>query len=235
MPSLQRVRKQARTVTCRSNLKQWGLIWYFYTEDNGGKFNTGIYEGDASANDWPAVLLPYYRDKGKLAVCPSATRPGANAGAFEYRAWNWDQGSWADLRDKNPELRDRGSYGENEWLCDRPGDNFWKNLRSIKHTDRVPLFFDCGYVDAYPVHTAGPPQVKGVSTPDNEWHLICIDRHAFSINCVFADFATVRKVDLKELWTLKWHRNFQMDGPWTMAGNARAGDWPAWMRHLKEY
>lgn len=235
MPALSRVRGQARSVACRSNLKQWGLIWYFYTEDTEGKFNMGIYEGSAAANDWPVILLPYYRDKGKLAMCPSATLPGAMGGAFEHRAWNWDETGWGGIRDKDPDLRDRGSYGENEWICDRPGDNSWKNLRNIKHADQVPLFFDCGYIDAYPNHTAGPPQVKGVSTPDNEWNLICIDRHSGSINVVFADFTTVRKVGLKELWTLKWHRNFDIMGPFTKAGGAQASDWPDWMHSYKDY
>ena len=41
MPSLNRARKQARTVACLANLKQWGYIWHMYTEDSGGKFNTG--------------------------------------------------------------------------------------------------------------------------------------------------------------------------------------------------
>ena len=107
MPALSRVRNQARSVACRSNLKQWGLIWYFYTEDTEGKFNTGVYNGTAAANDWPVVLLPYYRDKGKLAMCPSATLPGAKAGAFEFRAWNWDKASWAGLRDKDPAMQYR--------------------------------------------------------------------------------------------------------------------------------
>ncbi len=38
MPALQRVRKQAKTVICLSNLKQWGTIFAMYTEDNNGFF-----------------------------------------------------------------------------------------------------------------------------------------------------------------------------------------------------
>jgi prepilin-type N-terminal cleavage/methylation domain-containing protein len=90
MPSLQRVKKQAQAVSCRSNLKQWGLIWYFYMEDSDGKFNRGIYNNSAAANDWPVTLLPYYLDKGKLTLCPSATLPQAEGGLLERRAWNWD-------------------------------------------------------------------------------------------------------------------------------------------------
>jgi len=57
MPALQRVRKQAQAVACMSNLKQWGNIWWMYTEDNDGKFNTGgSTTGGDAANDWPGGI-----------------------------------------------------------------------------------------------------------------------------------------------------------------------------------
>ena len=46
MPALQRVRKQAKTVLCQGNLKQWGLVWAMYTDENNGKFP------DYLAFDW---------------------------------------------------------------------------------------------------------------------------------------------------------------------------------------
>jgi hypothetical protein len=51
---------------------------------------------------------------------------------------------------------------------------------------------------------------------------------------VFLDWS-VRKVGLKELWTLKWDREFDTAGPWTKAGGVRPGDWPEWMRRFKDY
>ena len=65
-------------------------------------------------------------------MCPSATLPAAKAGAFEFRAWSWDEGGWGDVRDKDPELRDRGSYGENERNCNRTGENYWKETQKLK-------------------------------------------------------------------------------------------------------
>ncbi len=73
MPALQRVKKQANGVACRSNLKQVGLAFNMYTEDNEGKFprNGGI---------WIVKFLPYiggqgdqdedYREMG-VYNCPS--------------------------------------------------------------------------------------------------------------------------------------------------------------------
>ena len=62
----------------------------------------------------------------------------------------------------------------------------------------------------------------------------CINRHDGFINVTFLDW-TVKRVGLKELWTLKWHRNFDTNGPWTKAGGVMPGDWPEWMRNFKDY
>jgi prepilin-type N-terminal cleavage/methylation domain-containing protein len=34
MPSLQKARKMTQSTVCRSNVKQWGLIFIFYADDN---------------------------------------------------------------------------------------------------------------------------------------------------------------------------------------------------------
>jgi hypothetical protein len=61
-----------------------------------------------------------------------------------------------------------------------------------------------------------------------------INRHEGGINVLMMDF-TSRKVGVKELWTLKWHRQFNVNGPWTKAGGAQPSNWPDWMRNLKDY
>ena len=57
MPSLRRTRDQAKGVTCRNNLKQIGLAFTLYTDDNEGKFprNGGI---------WIVKFLPYIGGQG---------------------------------------------------------------------------------------------------------------------------------------------------------------------------
>lgn len=233
MPSLHRTRKQARAVACLSNLKQWGIIWHMYTEDNEGKFNTGEKAaGGAAGNDWLILLMPYYNARGALTVCPSATRPMVVAGDFATRAWSWDQQGWANLKSK--ETKDIGSYGENEWICDRVGDQYWKNRNTMKKPDTVPLFFDCAYVDVFPSATAGPPITEGEVGSLNEWTLVCMNRHTGYVNYLFADMS-MRKVGLKELWTFKWNRTFDTANPWTPAGGVTRDDWPVWLRGFPDY
>lgn len=57
MPSLRRARDQAKGVTCRNNLKQIGLAFILYTEDNEGKFprNGGV---------WIVKFMPYIGGQG---------------------------------------------------------------------------------------------------------------------------------------------------------------------------
>ncbi len=235
MPSLNRVRKQARTVACQANLKQWSYIWHMYTEDSSGKYNPGNGSvGGEAGNDWPLLLMPYYQDRGALTLCPAATRPMVAPGQFAFRAWSWDQQGWADLRQK--ETKDCGSYGENEWICDRKSTNedYWRSRNTIKRPETVPLFFDCGYVDVWPYANVAPPIIEGDTTGYNEWVLICMNRHTGYVNYLFADLG-MRKVGLKELWSFKWNRNFNIANAWTIAGGVTPDDWPVWMRGFKDY
>jgi prepilin-type processing-associated H-X9-DG protein len=62
----------------------------------------------------------------------------------------------------------------------------------------------------------------------------CINRHTGYSNALFMDWS-VRKVGIKELWTLKWHREFDTQGPWTRAGGVQPSDWPPWMRNFRDY
>ena len=57
LPNLNKARDQAKGVTCRNNLKQIGLAFTLYTDDNEGKFprNGGI---------WIVKFLPYIGGQG---------------------------------------------------------------------------------------------------------------------------------------------------------------------------
>jgi len=76
MPALERVRRQARSVGCKSNLHQWGLIFAMYTQDNGGYFYSGLlpsFGANVAHGDWwRECLRPYSKDK-KMWLCPRST------------------------------------------------------------------------------------------------------------------------------------------------------------------
>jgi len=55
--------------------------------------------------------------------------------------------------------------------------------------------------------------------------LFCLDRHNAGINGLFLDMSA-RKVGLKELWKLKWHKGYDTRNSWTQL----LADWPLWMK-----
>jgi len=85
MPALQRVKKQARDIMCRHNLKEYGLAARMYIDDSDGYFPysfTWLYKDggrrcrwhDASKNlrqspELGGVLWPYLKEKN-IHLCP---------------------------------------------------------------------------------------------------------------------------------------------------------------------
>lgn len=245
MPSLRRARNQARGVVCQGNLKQWGIAFRMYANDFNGYFPTGPYTSPAGASNlmWMSAMRRYVGDGNDLYLCPIATRPGtdwsgADTGAqHPNRAWGiyLSDTGWGAKRG------DVGSYGISEYtggqgLTGGRWEHYWKSP-DVKTAGTVPLFGDSTYVDGTPLHTDPPPQfdgqprVSGGTNPVGEMNHFCTNRHSGAINMLFLDFS-VQRVRLKELWTLKWHREFNTAGPYTKAGSMTPEEWPEWMRRF---
>lgn len=119
MPSLSRVRKQAQSIACQAKLKQWGLAFKFYTDDNEGYFNR---REDAL---WMVAMRPYYNDDPDMLLCPTATRLMLNSsdwGTFKAASnsgfvFSYGINSWT-----NNNRVDRGGGRLLEW--------FWKNVQN---------------------------------------------------------------------------------------------------------
>jgi prepilin-type N-terminal cleavage/methylation domain-containing protein/prepilin-type processing-associated H-X9-DG protein len=76
MPALQRVKEQSRTISCRSNLRQYGIVERMYLDDNEGRFPNPWYwlysdGGNFEREDEPdGPLWPYIKDKD-INLCTS--------------------------------------------------------------------------------------------------------------------------------------------------------------------
>ena len=117
-----------------------------------------------------------------------------------------------------------------------PKENIYWDTAYVRNSNNVPLILDSGWLYAYFDADGSPPEDDAIPKVSsiNSGNYICMDRHNGGINSVFMDFS-VRKVALKELWTLKWHRGFNTAGPWTKAGGVQPDSWPKWLRKYKDY
>ncbi len=232
MPSLQRVKEQGKTIKCRANLRQWALYFSMYTDDNNGRFHRGWNIGGEPETSWMTVLRPYYIQQREVCFCPTATQPNPRGGRFAYVAW-----------EPNELYQEYGSYGINLYVSDpmpgkeagKPASYYWRR-RDVKGAAEIPLFVDDHWWDTRPHHTDQPPQFEGQHDDwtTNAMKMICLLRHNGFVNGAFVDFST-RRIGLKELWTLKWHQEFDTRGHYTKAGGMQASEWPDWMRSFKDY
>jgi prepilin-type processing-associated H-X9-DG protein len=132
----------------------------------------------------------------------------------------------------------RGSYGYNDYVFEGFSkvprhDGSGLDVLSMRSRSEIPLMLDSTDPFMRPQAKCPPPATEDANAT-NPMHVVCINRHSGSVNGLFLDWS-VRKIGLKELWTLKWGPEFDRAGPWTKAGGVKPEAWPAWMRKLKDY
>jgi prepilin-type N-terminal cleavage/methylation domain-containing protein len=237
MPAMQRVRKQANGVRCLANLRQWNIIFAMYVEENNGQFPSGT---TAQGFWWIRQIDPAQRDWRNLKIwfCPTATKPLYDEQGNATRRFN-TFAAWGIFGVTDAGLGPHGiagSYGLSGYvLSTKPGTTFEGGRRTddnwrtpqVSGANNIPLFIDAMRFDLWPIHQDNPPQVEDMAwESNNHMRRCCINRHDGFVNSSFCDFSA-RKVGLKELWRLKWHRSFPLDAPLPV--------WPDWMQRFKEY
>ena len=138
-----------------------------------------------------------------------------------------------------------GSYAHNHFVMDNspgagrtthayPRKYYWSSTL-VRDRSEIPVLTDSTWAESANVdpNTAPPQSEAGPQLGENAFNS-CINRHNGSINALFLD-SSVKKIGLKQLWTLKWHRQFDTKGPWTTAGGVQNEHWPKWMRQYKDY
>jgi prepilin-type N-terminal cleavage/methylation domain-containing protein len=252
MPALSRVKEQARNVTCRANLKQWNLIFAMYTQENDGRFWTGVNIDGGSCYWWPWQLEDRLKDwkKNKIWFCPTAKKPESEAtGTLSvFYAWGIFTGSHGVYSGGANGMS--GSYGLNSYVLNMPitsnfpsgveGKYGWRTINE-PGAARAPLFMDALRFDLWPLESEAPAHDEqdawNATGTNTTMKRICINRHKGFINSSFLDWS-VRNVGVKELWTLKWHKGFNTAGKWTKAGGVTTATWQTaapWIVKFKDY
>ncbi len=236
-------RQRSWATVCQLHLKRLGGILLEYTEGNGDRFPTrGASNG---AGRW-FYTMDYPES---LRLCPAASEY-ALGDVNGTSSWI---GSTTEAWGKIPVdagagriAGSYGSYGINGWVYipyqnediiqwDCPARWQWKTP-FVEGASDIPMLLDGIFYCAWPQYDDYPPATATsqiLDTHDN-MQRFCLDRHQETINAVFMDGAA-RPVGLKELWTLKWHRQYNTAGPWTNAGGVHPSHWPEWMRTFKTY
>lgn len=251
MPALNRVREQGRMVKCLANMKQWTLISAMYTEENQGKF----WPSDAGTPCywWIKYIEDKYKDwkANKLWFCPSAQKPETDERGVTTAVLNI-YNAWGIYKDTGRNGI-AGSYGINGYVLIPypPGggatsyeggvsvQNGWKTAGAAG-SNNIPLFTEALRFDLWPLDgtasrdNCAPAASEFAAWSGNNMGRCCINRHQGFVSTAFMDFSA-RRVALKELYTLKWHRAFNTAGPWTKAGGVTASMWPKWIRNFPDY
>ena len=227
-------RRRAKELGCMANLRQWGDIFQGYVERNEGNFIS------SDVWYWIKELNDEHKDRHKMEIwfCPRADKPRHDENrnvlreSFINSAWGIEMGY-----DFGPTGM-AGSYGLNGYALNirtrgKSTKLYWRTP-NVEGSAHIPLFIDALRFDLSPEASDSPPEEREHNWSMEEMDRACIDRHQGGVNCLFMDWS-VRKVGLKELWTLKWHREFDAAGPWTKAGGVQPSDWPEWMRSFKDY
>ncbi len=224
-----RGRQRAKEAVCLSNLRKWGSVFQMYAQDNDGFFMEG-----RNFNPWWLALEPYYKNR-RLLCCPMAKNPDLPAWPNTYHSGNF--GTWPRQWFPDPKGGPNfyGSYGINEWVCNPtevygidPAEfqNFWRTP-NVAGADRIPLLLDSWWDQGWAHYYDWIPDWPGQwqSTGANDMAHFCLIRHSGAINGVFLD-GSAKRVELKCLWNLNWHRGYPVDEP--------PPDWPDWIEELPE-
>ena len=206
---------------------------------------------------WMEALRPYYGNDHDLRCCPMAMKAGTQVGGttqfggalLDSTFIGWGVFAGENCGEPLPTWPyaiacDYGSYGWNGWVGNPPPDVpedlgqehpviwNWRNA-NVKGSAFIPLLLDEQWVDGWPRQTDAPPAMGG-----QPWQIVgyehagryCNDRHNKYINAVFLDFS-VRKVGLKELWKLEWHRGYRENNPSPTEWNSP----DHWMFGMRDY
>lgn len=226
MPALTKVKQIARDVICRSNLKQWSLIWAMYTNENNNKFPCEDMTTSYVRGEWINTLRSKWQTGDDIVKCPSAPK-------YKDFVHSDPHGSYTSTyyMGSSTVTPEECSYGMNTWAYSKnswggfgglPGNqaHFWQTI-NVRNSSTVPMFMDSMWRGGSPGYSGSDGITMPVAPNEhNNWvdrayqggiRHFAMPRHGASskagINVLFFDLSA-RHVMIKEMWALKWHRNF---------------------------
>jgi prepilin-type N-terminal cleavage/methylation domain-containing protein/prepilin-type processing-associated H-X9-DG protein len=152
LPALSKAKERAKAISCVSNMKQWGLAWRLYTDDNNGSFSSGVSASGANRSEWVEALSSAYSKKPDLLVCPSATADPSTAPAEITDKRFGSANRMCNLGVTDPQTGQTlfSSYGLNMWVYKqtaatsqgRAASGCWGKMDNVRMPTETPLMLD---------------------------------------------------------------------------------------------
>jgi prepilin-type N-terminal cleavage/methylation domain-containing protein/prepilin-type processing-associated H-X9-DG protein len=228
LPALSKAKEKAQSANCISNLKQWGIAFILYVDDNQGNFMSSV-NNPRDRQVWGEALVQTYRKKPDLLICPAANKPnpsptvafpvGTTTTRFAFESTIMSDPTLPG----NPPLE--GSYGMNNWAYNQTDDTFgwstsrsgfWGKLEAARIPTETPLMGDCKWRGGVPGFAPDNSNGKAITPPansdqdtakDTEMMHFAMKRHGKGINMCFFD-GSAHKVRAYQLYELPWSRNY---------------------------
>jgi prepilin-type N-terminal cleavage/methylation domain-containing protein/prepilin-type processing-associated H-X9-DG protein len=240
LPVLSKAKDRARDANCISNLRQWGITWRLYADENEDSFMAGT-SANWARGAWVLALTNGYAKKPDLLLCPKATDrrgPGDqevhttldNPNAVDYggptTAYDFPIN---DPTDSNHLLI--ASYGLNCWVYNPDTNNIqgrdaslhWRKYGAATQPSVTPLFLDAMWRGGGPHSDDMPPGFNGEwMGAGAEMHHFAMKRHGKGVNILYFD-SSVRNTRAKDLWSLPWSKGYDVNAA------ASAVGFPDWM------
>jgi len=242
LPALSRAKARAHQVNCLSNLKQWGLSWIIYADDNNGSFCGGSPRGQ-----WVAALKATYGRKPEILLCPTATKKnppttgGGEARGNTTTAYRFDRD---DINDPDIFSDQDGfvhaSYAPNGWIFTTPKGSdiktpgLWKKLTAARKPAETPLMGDCTWRSAAPGHAPDHSGVNALRAPsgpdlglagDYEIAQFAMKRHGKGISLGLFDGSS-HQVKAVDLWgNFDWSQNYDRAYAYNFFRSQAQGRW----------
>jgi len=227
LPVLSRAKDRARNATCLSNLRQWGITWRIYADDNSDSFMSGTAVAWARGA-WVLSFTNSSASKPPL-LCPKATDcRGPGAGEPHVSPDNPAEVGYGgpttayDFPVPDPVHPGQpliASYGANCWIYNvdtnvvqgRVAEGHWRKYGNAPQPSLTPLFLDSMWRGAGPFETDPAPHYNGEwDGIQTEMYAFAIGRHAKGVNVLFFD-SSVRYSRARDLWSLPWHKYYDFD------------------------
>ncbi len=146
MPALTKAKEQARTVVCRSNLRQFGFVLPLYAADNSEK-------------------MPVIHDS---SIMPSRFHPDSSTWCVQfadYMGLNWDEQVEVDLT--TGDIVGYGSNYSDVWRC--PSDKTDKYIGYAPNYPNIVAYFPKD--SNWPVFRRDPHKLSSIRNPSSKLFL----------------------------------------------------------------